>query len=331
MTVWANRSLVRRLENGVSTIVDLFARPPTAEQAALSLRLRQELGQLTRDSQDLLPFWRSICTQLLHYAETEDPRYFMRWPPVAATMVNGTTPFSAEAFRRLRRAPEWRSRWRAAVTHEPHGHGPPFLPYLRTNANTIMHAAHLWHFKATTGQDLLEHECIVEFGGGYGSMGRLVHRLGFRGRYTIFDLAPILALQRYFLGLHGVEADYTADSPIRLTASLSEATAGMRPRTALMSTWALSEMPLALRTEIVALLEDCRIAAVLLAYQHSFEGLDNVAWFRDLAERTADHWRWVTTPIGIGSDYLVGIRRSPRGPCRGVSPAIGSSTSSRPD
>src|SRR5207244_11597755 len=41
--------------------------------------------------------------------------------------------------------------------------------------------------------------CVLEFGGGYGSMCRLFHNLGFRGRYLIFDLPAFSALQRFFL------------------------------------------------------------------------------------------------------------------------------------
>jgi hypothetical protein len=50
-------------------------------------------------------------------------------------------------------------------------------------------------------------DCIIEFGGGFGSMCRLVHALGFRGQHIIFDLPPVWALQRYYLRLHGIEVD----------------------------------------------------------------------------------------------------------------------------
>ena len=79
-------------------------------------------------------------------------------------------------------------------------------------------------------------DVIVEFGGGYGSMCRLVRKLGFKGRYVIFDLRPILALQKYYLGLHGVEAGYDLTAANLLTASLATVMEALGPRTAMMST-----------------------------------------------------------------------------------------------
>ena len=52
---------------------------------------------------------------------------------------------------------------------------------------------------APRARDLSSSGVIVEFGGGYGSMCRLLHKLGFSGQYFIYDLPEFVALQRYFL------------------------------------------------------------------------------------------------------------------------------------
>jgi hypothetical protein len=70
------------------------------------------------------------------------------------------------------------------------------------------------------GSCLHDADCIVEFGGGFGSMCRLIGALGFRGRYVIFDLPPVLALQRYYLGLHGIEADDSGRADVWLCPAL---------------------------------------------------------------------------------------------------------------
>ncbi len=304
MSIWDRRELVRVAENGVATLREAFVRAPTPLEAQAAEALRQELRRLN-DVEGALPFWRDTCEALARHAEEEDPRFFMRWPPIKSTMVNGTTAFSVDAYRRLRRTGDWKAVWKAGITHQPYGHGPPFLPYPRTNANTVMHAAHLLHFQSTTGRNWLAHDTIAEFGGGYGSMCRLAADLGFAGDYAIFDLPPIHALQRYYLTLH----ETIPRRSVLLTPSLSDVARAMGPRSALMSTWALSEMPMPLREEIAALLHDTRVCSALFAYQRSFEGIDNVAWFADLAARTADQWDWRLTRIDVNSDYLVGTRR----------------------
>jgi hypothetical protein len=303
-------SIARKLEDVVATLTDLQQRPATPQQQQLADRLRQELRGLTGDAEAQLPFWRATCEALRDAAETGDPRFFMRWPAIAGAMVTRTSPFTVAAYRRLRRSPQWRDVWAGALHHSLHGNGPPFLLDLRTSPITVGHAGVLLHFQAATGRSLLAADCIVEFGGGYGSMCRLVNRLGFTGRYVIFDLPPILALQRYFLAMHGIEL--SAPEPrIWFTSSLAEVAAAMRPKTALVSTWALSEMPLTLRAEITALLDDERSTAALFAYQAEFQGIDNVAYFRALRARTDDRWMWEHAQIDDISAYLVGTRRNP--------------------
>ena len=58
---------------------------------------------------------------------------------------------------------------------------------------------HLALFEETTGSKIDTLELIFEFGGGYGSMCRLAHNLGFNQAYIIFDLQPFSALQNYYL------------------------------------------------------------------------------------------------------------------------------------
>jgi hypothetical protein len=105
------------------------------------------------------------------------------------------------------------------------GGPPPFPPMFSppmfsTNAMAIAHALHLFRFHSRLGSYLHDADCIVEFGGGFGSMCRLIGALGFRGRYVIFDLPPVLALQRYYLGLHGIEADDSGRADVWLCPAL---------------------------------------------------------------------------------------------------------------
>lgn len=83
----------------------------------------------------------------------------------------------------MQRSATWRSLWRPALRHIQHGHPPPFAPMLSTNAMAIEHASHLWRFHLHHECCLQDTDCIVEFGGGFGSMCRMAHALGFRGQF----------------------------------------------------------------------------------------------------------------------------------------------------
>ena len=317
------RELLRFSENALATILDWFDRPPTTEQAALAQRLTDDLNELrlahrTGDGSD---FWQGVCGDLHRLAAANDPRYFMRWPPIAATMVHGAVAETVRTWWALRHTPEWSRIWRPALRHPRFGHPPPFAPMPSTNAMAIEHASHLYRFQRAAGTSLLDSDCIIEFGGGFGSMCRLVRALGFQGRYIIFDLPPIAALQRYYLGLHGIGAGASGAEPVWLCDDLDRILESIGSREAgkvsLISTWALSEMPMTVRDRIEIFFGQEVCAKALLAYQPTFEGIDNDAWFSGLMARTGARWSWQRVPVQVseappspgGSQYLFGTTR----------------------
>lgn len=303
--------LVRKAEDVMMTVKDLRPSSPTAEEARLADRLRADLDAIGREAHGATQsdFWFATCNALRACAHDGDPRDFMRWGPVANTMVHRTSKASLGALIALRRSPDW-PRWRDALRHPNVGNAPPFLAAPWTSAISVQHASHLLHFRRVTGADFLDTDVILDMGAGYGSMCRLVKQLGYRGDYVIFDQPPVLALQRYFLARHGVEAAFGEFGAARvaLCRALDRVHALVRPgaRVALISTWAMSEMPIDVRR----LIEPFIAAAgkVLLAYQMEFTGIDNDAYFTELSARLGA--ARVEVPAYPGN-YYVFLDRAP--------------------
>lgn len=139
---------------------------------------------------------------------------------------------------------------------------------------------HLESYYQMTGRDLLSHRRIVEFGGGTGDLARLAMDLGYDGEYVIVDLPEML----------GVQTINFADARCRVPVLATE-TPGWSPDTALVSTWALSEVPVALREEVIGRL---RPDSWLIVTQRSIFGVDNDAYFSGWkGERRELEWiRW---------------------------------------
>jgi hypothetical protein len=314
---------VNRIENLLATIMDFWSTHPTSQQQVLAANLSSRLNELSRlqVAGDASDFWRSRCEKLAAMAATEDPRFFMRWQPIQETMVHGMNARMLGDWRQLRRATDWRHLWKPALRHRQHGHPPPFPPMISTNAMAVEHATHLYRFRESMDVPFQDAGCVIEFGGGFGSMCRLVHALGFTGTYIIFDLPHVLALQRYYLGLHGIRADLDGQGGVRLCCEIGQVRrllANLAPRrVSAMSTWAMSEMPLNLRTQIEAVMTD-QCDKLLIAWQPSFEGIDNHAWFREFAERSKGRIAWKQRAVLVDpaqatpadSQYLFGMRRS---------------------
>lgn len=158
---------------------------------------------------------------------------------------------------------------------------------------------------------------IFEFGGGYGSMCRLFHNLGFNGKYVIFDLPGFSALQQFFLRsvgikVHSVDSFKTAEGGVVCISDLEilgeilsyvEASNSM-----FIATWSISETPINLRDSILPLISQFK--AFLIAYQNQFGEVNNLDFFRSWRETQSEiEWHnWQIEHLPPNS-YLVGIRK----------------------
>ena len=284
-------SITRFLENVIMTLQDVRGHHTTSAQRQLGERLTTELAVLSRSPSagPQLDFWKATCDELYECARFQDPMTFLRWPPIAMTMTGGTSPDGIAAYRILQRSPRWPT-WSKIIRHPNYGASRPFLPNLSTNCITVQHASHLEIFLQRTGHSFLDADCIVDLGAGYGAMCMVARRLGYRGQYVIFDQPPVLALQRYYLALNGIDANYgTGDVALCRSLSETEEISRRFKTVSVVSTWALSEMPVELRQQAEPLLASA--TKVLLAYQADFEGIGNREYFTGLTQRITAPWK----------------------------------------
>lgn len=172
-----------------------------------------------------------------------------------------------------------------------------------SSSNAIHQAYHLHRFETESGLQIQDFGTILEFGGGYGSLCRIAHRLGFKGRYLIFDLAEQCVLQRYYLDSVGI-ADVTLISDLEALSSAIQFNS-QSPKL-FVAAWSLSETPLEVRERIARVLGS--FDAFLIAFQRQFEEVNN-------AEPFAKWQSWFPTVIWTiseishlpGNTYLLGV------------------------
>ena len=290
---------------------DLVQRREQPRETVIAEALRHDLAQIETTVLQS-PYWLQKCAEIRHFAETDNPLHFTRWPPISETLQPHTTAAIVAAYLAVRRSRDWRRVWRPVLRHPRYGGAPPFLPFPAANPITIQHVGHLHYFREVVGQSFFDVECVIEFGGGYGSMCRIADRLGFRGDYIVFDQPVVLCLQRYFLALHGIGACYgDGEDRVKLYSRLPDVSrfvAERKPaRIAAISTWALSEMPMQLRNEIEPVLRPSD--RILLSYQQDFEENDNGQYFERLMTRL-DNFRWqrFEIPFYAGNYYAFALR-----------------------
>jgi hypothetical protein len=296
----------------------------TAREELLVRELRCRIDALDHTPASAAPpsqrVWIRFVDQFRDALRHEDPREFLRWPTIAKAMFVSNQPYLSLELVALRARRDWRRRWRPALRESPAGRPVPFWALPWSSGNLIHHAYHLAQFETRTGRPADRFGAVVEFGGGYGSMCRLFHQLGFAGRYVIHDLPEFSALQAFYLGSLGLPVidpgvPAGGERGIALVsepAALERALRWVDPGQALfLATWSLSETPASVRDAIMPIVARC--AGVLIAYWGRFEEMDNHAHFSHWIAQQAG-FTWSQRPILTlpGHFYLFGTRDGSR-------------------
>ena len=275
-----DRRLIEELKRSIAAMVDDRSRKDTVGEAWLTNTDR-------------------LCQKIL----TSDPDDFLNWDMISRTMVVGNADFVRDELDFLKNLPDWKERWENALEESPVGHPTYYDDFPSNSGNLIHQAYHLAQCEKTTGVDISRADFVFEFGGGYGSLCRLVHRLGFKGRYIIFDLPPFSALQIFFLKMNGISA-ISSNSSSAYTGKVSSgvicvseiehlesilADHASTRNDVFIATWSLSEAPVMLRQAILPLLRP--FSSFLVAYQGCFGDIDNVSFF-DQWVNTVKHIEW---------------------------------------
>ncbi len=244
----------------------------------------------------------------------DDLSNFLNWQPIVATMFHEA---KIEELQFLQSLPDW-DRWHRAIRESQIGNPKLYGPYLESSGNLIHHAYSLAQLEQKAECQVDQLAEIVEFGGGYGSMCRLAYQLGFKGRYIIYDLPELSALQEYFLSCVGFQRYISygdvSDAPTRIVLisdmnKLSEQLNHKAADCAFIALWSMSEAPVEIRDRVFELVS--RADYYLIAYQNQFGQINNIHYFRRLAKSKID-LAWESYPIAHLPDnhYLIGYKKS---------------------
>ena len=282
--------------------------PQTEREIELMVRLREALANPSRGltpNPSPQPQWQRNIDRLVELACAHDPRDFLTWDVVRDTMFVGDEPYVAEELSFLQSLGDWDSRWGPAIEESAARRPPRYSGHPTSSGNLIHHAYHLARFESASGYRVEDHEVIVEFGGGYGSTCRLIERLGFSGKYIIYDLPAFSALQRYYLSSIGLEVspdstpeehamviscEHDLDQVRYLIGAAGAAgpadKAEASVRRLFIGEWSISETPPTIRDRFLPL--TLGFDSHLIAYQSEFGGVDNTTYFATHADRSGE-------------------------------------------
>lgn len=150
-----------------------------------------------------IDWWNDKRREIALLESSASLKEFHTWPPVIATMWPNTDGYAVHQIKFLSELPDWKTRWLPAMKDKLAVTECQW--WTNVSFASINHAYNLAHFETITGINLDKMNYIFEFGAGTGNMCRIIHNLGFAGRYEIYDFPEMRVLQRFFIQESGVD------------------------------------------------------------------------------------------------------------------------------
>jgi len=146
-----------------------------------------------------------------------------------------------------------------------------FNPYPNFSPLSIQHLYHIYiiqkYFKILIKKDISH---IIEIGGGYGNLCRIIKTLGYDKLYSIMDFPIMLNIQKNYLTAHKIDNIEFFEYPISVKSQPS----------LLIGTFSISEMPM--DTRAVLEFYYSTYTHLFFIYNTSFDGINNIEYFNSL-------------------------------------------------
>lgn len=239
-----------------------------------------------KDTSEISDFWGAFALTLHDGIKAHGLDKFLQWGFIQTCMVH---EIKAKVFRGMLKDPRWANLIKPVVNEDSFGSPKRYKLYPESSGNLLHHAYTLMEYRILFSGL----KSIYEFGGGYGCMCKLIHRLGFKGVYTIRDLPILSFLQKEYL------------SKV-LDEKITEVkTDHYQPQVDLfIAMWSLSESPFETRDKI---LKKIKTDNYLIAFQKKFLKYNNLKYFKQMMKSMPGYgWRLYEIKHLPGNYYLFG-------------------------
>jgi hypothetical protein len=258
-------------------------------------------------------FWANQSSKLVELILKGDLENFLRWDVISETMLFCDKKKALIEKREISKSPFFKSRYKHLILDPLFGNPKKMSFFEKTTANTIHHLYHMFRFEKNHFQ-IGASKVVLEYGGGYGNFARLINSISSNLVYIIYDLPVFSHLQHYYLSSCGFNTYDKVDmfpKPgiycINQKKDLNfifENLAKNNDEKLFVATWSLSETNIKDRPAIDLLKI---FHNHLIAYQDTFEGIENKNYFEDF-KTSLGNVTWVESQINHlpGNNYLFG-------------------------
>lgn len=238
--------------------------------------MNQTLNEILKYDTDILydsdisKSWIGHIKHIQDEFKTNPPAEFLKFPTVKLTMFLDNCVMVNKEYDFV--FANGLNKWKDGLQENDFGSPSKFIKDETTSGNTIHQTYHLANYENTTGKNVLDFDYILDFGGGYGCMGKTLKNLGYKGKYIIYDIKFMSLIQKYYLESIGLKEN----DNFYLVSNLNDLPT-FNENSLFIATWSLNEVPVKLREEVKNIVKDFN--GILIAYNRTFDGVDNVSYF----------------------------------------------------
>ena len=223
---------------------------------------------------------QDICNEV-----NNAPRSFLRRPTISRTIHPDQQDLAKVYFEELMQDSFFVQNILPKLSDPPMG-DPfrcAFFPFV--SPISVQHVYYLCLLRKTIGVFLPEDvSYILEIGGGYGNLFRLLNAYGYEGRHCIADLPQMLDLQKHFLSNILSTKDLARINFSAL--DMDKILPSENDTSILIGTFSISEMPWSERQKIEAYYK--RFNYLFIGHNSSFDGVNNIDYFDNLRVQLED-------------------------------------------
>ena len=187
--------------------------------------------------------------------------------------------------------------WKNIIKEDSIGNPVRYFLYPKSSGNKIHQAYHLKKFVDSSKLNLEKFKNIIEFGGGYGVMAKMLFKINKNYKYYIFDTPEVNLLQYYYLKRSGLDVGLNLNSNKKIILinnylDLKKIIHIFKKneKNLFIANWSFSEIPISLREKLNFIIK--KIDYQIISYQKKFEEIDNEIYFKNLNKFNNDIGRF---------------------------------------
>ena len=208
----------------------------------------------------------------------QSPDTFLRQPTIAKTVHPNCDKLSVKYYNEMINNSFFVDNILPGMKDSSVGTPLKFSKHPLCSPLTVQHAYHLYlmveNLETFIPTDTINH--IVEIGGGYGNLCRLIKNYGYEGTYSIVDFPQMLSIQEDYLTKHAItDVNFSG-------LDMEQLAPGKNDTSILIATFSINEMPMETRKVLEPHYKDYDY--LFFAHNTSFDGVDNMKYFSDLKE-----------------------------------------------